>query len=333
MLLELACFVAVAVAGLVISKMVSFIMRLQAELMAPPAVVLEDPDSPQPATLPSIYSPPSKSLSVIIPAYNEQERLAATLDETISHLMLRRKEQGLHFTWEIIVVDDGSKDNTVRVAMEYVRNHGFDAVRVLRVPKNRGKGHAVRRGMLCARGEYCLFIDADGATRFSDLDMLEAALGKIIRPAGSSAAAGDGGPVAAAFGSRAHLSKAAAAKRSGIRNLLTKGFHFLVTFVAGSRTRDTQCGFKLFTRRAAAMLYGNQRLQRWCFDVELIYLADVLEVPLTEVFVEWTEMPGSKIRATSILSMAWELVAIKAGYQLLGLWHVFSEAELQRKNS
>jgi dolichyl-phosphate beta-glucosyltransferase len=109
---------------------------------------------------------------------------------------------------------------------------------------------------------------------------------------------------------------------------------------------------QLFTRRAASLLYTNQRLQRWCFDVELLYLADVLGIPSTEVclhypcwatlvqrapcppqvFVEWTEIPGSKIRPTSIISMAWELLTIKIAYTL-GLWRVYSEAELALRDS
>ena len=215
------------------------------------------------------------------------------------------------------------------------------------------------------------------------------------------------------FGSRAHLEKAAAAQRSKLRNFLTWGFHLLVTLVAGGRIRDTQCGFKvlvhpvcgclllpmfaveisehpthasrvgvqIFTRQAAAVIFGNQRLQRWCFDVELLFLAEQVqynllsfltptcpsalrhgvvsplqfEVPVTEVSVHWTEMAGSKIRFTSILHMAFELLSIKVcailafaslnglptittyfplpllqlSYQVLGIWRVYAARELQ----
>ncbi|KAJ9532547.1 hypothetical protein QJQ45_010622 [Haematococcus lacustris] len=322
------------------------------------------------------------------------------------YLQQRRDHQGPQFTYEVVVVDDGSRDGTVRqaqqqarhpaapqpqplrqqhnsqpanmtttqddlsdqvpiartgtrqrhsssgsgctttasqVAQSFSRAHGFDTVRVLRVPVNRGKvsrlgrqppltrkGHAVKRGMMVARGEYCLFMDADGATRFRDLELLEGALANLLQGQRSSLATGEG-PLGAALGSRAHLESAAKARRSALRNFLTWGFHMCVMLVAGGRIRDTQCGFKLFTRRAAALLYSNQRLQRWCFDVELIWLADNLGVPLTEVSVQWTEMPGSKIRPTSILFMAFELLALKVAYQLGGLWHVASEAEVMSK--
>ena len=116
------------------------------------------------------------------------------------------------------------------------------------------------------------------------------------------------------------MERAAMAKRSPARNFLTWGFHLLVTTVAGGRIRDTQCGFKLFTRRAATLLFPNQRLQRWCFDVEVLYLADQLDVPVSEVPVMWTEMPGSKIRALSVVDMAFELLTLKLAYQILGLF-------------
>ncbi|KIY96096.1 dolichyl-phosphatebeta-glucosyltransferase, partial [Monoraphidium neglectum] len=135
------------------------------------------------------------------------------------------------------------------------------------------------------------------------------------------------GPVAVAVGSRAHLETAALAERTRLRNFLMHGFHALVTFVAGHQVNDTQCGFKMFTRRAAAVIFSNQRLQRWCFDVELIYIAQRLGVPISEVQVKWTEMPGSKIRFTSILHMAWELATLKLCYQWLRLWRVYEETD------
>eukprot|EP00955_Chlamydomonas_euryale_P117234 366462-Chlamydomonas_euryale.AAC.19 len=220
-----------------------------------------------------------------------------------------------------------------RVALQYVERYGFDAVRILKVPKNQGKGHAVRRGMGCARGEVLLLMDADGATRVRDLELLEATLTKVQRPpAVSDAVAAGAGPAAGmgvVYGSRSHLEKAAMARRSRLRNVLTWGFHLCVMIVAGGRIRDTQCGFKLFTRPAAALLFGNQRLQRWCFDVELLYLAEQLDVPVAEVPVSWTEMPGSKIRPTSILHMAYELLTIKAAYQWFGLWKIYCTSELE----
>jgi len=284
-------------------------------------------------------SEPTKTLSIIVPAYNEEDRLPATLDETLNYLQWRRNKQGPDFTYEIIIVDDGSKDNTPGVAFEYVKKHGVDAVRLLRLPQNRGKGMAVREGMMVARGALCLFMDADGATEVRDMELLEAALkkaelptfgrSKVNGPACKTRAADPRGALGMAVGSRAHLEKSAVAKRTWLRNFLMHGFHMLVTFVAGHAVKDTQCGFKMFTRRAAASIYSNQRLQRWCFDVELIYLAQRLGVPITEVQVNWTEMPGSKIRFTSIIHMAFELLTLKVAYQLLRVWRVYEEGDVR----
>ena len=191
----------------------------------------------------------------------------------ISYLDRRRDRTGPSFTYEVVIVDDGSADGTARVAFAAARARGADAVRVLRLPRNRGKGAAVRAGAFVARGERLLMMDADGATRVADLDRLDAALTDATTtkpPASASpgAAASSSPPLGAALGSRAHLAAGVSATRSAHRNFLMKGFHALVVAVAGPAVADTQCGFKLFTRRAARLLFGNQRLQRWCFDGE-----------------------------------------------------------------
>lgn len=289
--------------------------------------MLRDDSHPNPTS-----HPPALASSA--PPPPPLRRLPTTLDEILGYLQQRRNRQGPGFTYEVVVVDDGSRDGTVAVASEYARKHGTDAVRVLQVRPNRGKGNAVRRGMLNARGEYCLFADADGATRFCDVEKLEAALAGVLTadpggsPSKAAVAAGGAGSLGVAVGSRSHLERAAAAKRSPLRNFLTKGFHALVWFVAGGAIRDTQCGFKLFTRRAAASLFANQRLQRFSFDVELLFLAHQLGVPAAEVAVQWTEIPGSKIRPSSVLHMALELLAVKTAYQWLGSWRAVAEAEL-----
>ena len=107
-----------------------------------------------------------------------------------------------------------------------------------------------------------------------------------------------------------------------MRNFLMHGFHALVTMVVGNEIRDTQCGFKLMTRQAAQAIVPQQRLQRWAFDVELVKLAGVLGVQLHEVQVVWTEISGSKVRASSIFHIAFELLLIKVGYDVLRVWDV-----------
>lgn len=209
----------------------------------------------------------TKSLSVVIPAYNEEERLPGTLEETIEYLQKRRNVSGPSFTYEIIVVDDGSKDKTSDVAFEYVKKHGLDAVRVLSLPMNKGKGHAVKAGMMCSRGKEVLFMDADGATAVSEIEKLETRLDTIVKEEGNgdvrSPASWERMPGKDArwkpmsipslfeekagfvLGSRAHLQNEAMAKRTAIRNVLMHGFHALVTLVVGNTIRDTQCGFKV----------------------------------------------------------------------------------------
>lgn len=193
---------------------------------------------------PSLFSEPSKSLSIVIPAYNEEDRLPSTLDETLAYLQRRRDRQGPNFTYEVVIVDDGSKDGTVKEAFNYVRRHGFDAVRVLQLAANRGKGYAVKAGMMCARGQNLLFMDADGATRVSDVELLEAKMKEVVaQPVGRQQGQRD--QLGFVLGSRAHLQEAALAKRTWVRNILMHGFHALVTLVVGNAIRDTQCGFKV----------------------------------------------------------------------------------------
>lgn len=315
-------------AGLIMLRMLrSWMARLDADARFRAAdATLEDPSQLAPVPAPSLFDDPTKSLTIVIPAYNEADRLPGTLEETMAYLSRRRDRQGPNFTYEVLVVDDGSRDGTAAAAFTFVRRHGFDAVRVLRLPGNRGKGFAVRSGALAARGEAVLMMDADGATRVSEVEKLEAKMGELCglsvggRPA-LGAAAGF------VLGSRAHLQEAAIAQRTWVRNVLMHGFHFLVTLVVGPAIRDTQCGFKLFTRPAARALFPNQRLQRWAFDVELVRLAADLKVPTAEVAVAWAEIPGSKVRVTSVAHMAFELAAVAVGYGS-GAWRAEGPQEL-----
>lgn len=117
-------------------------------------------------------------LSLVIPAYKEEKRLPVMLDETLPYLK-SRSSKDKSFTWEIVIVDDGSNDKTAEVALDYVKNEGSDRVRLLKLDKNVGKGGAVRRGMFASRGSYRLMVDADGATKFSDLEKLEESMKKV----------------------------------------------------------------------------------------------------------------------------------------------------------
>ena len=250
-------------------------------------------------------------LSVIVPAYKEETRLHLGVDEMIPFLKARESKDKRK-TWEIVIVDDGSPDGTKDVAYEYSRREGCDRVRVLVLERNRGKGGAVKRGMMVARGKYILMADADGATQFSDVVQLEEKISAIEKDAQG-----------VVVGSRAHLEEdEVVTKRSLLRNILMWGFHFLVSFVGGIRgIRDTQCGFKLFTRSTAKTLFGNLHVERWCFDVELLFLAARFNFPVSEVAVNWQEIDGSKLDTFwSTFQMLRDLLRIRLCY-MLGIWN------------
>ncbi|KAG0465588.1 hypothetical protein HPP92_019752 [Vanilla planifolia] len=291
----------------------------------------EDPNSLKKVSCPSIFDRAEKYLSLVIPAFNEEHRLPGALVEMLGFLQ-QRAATDKSFTYEVIIVDDGSTDKTSKVAFEFVRKYKIDNVRVLLLGRNHGKGEAIKKGMLHSRGELLLMLDADGATKITDLEKLESqiyAFAETCRdgksPAKSQADLRLKLPniEACIFGSRAHLEKQAIATRKWYRNFLMKGFHLVVLLAAGPGIHDTQCGFKLFTRAAARKLFTNIRLKRWCFDVELVYLCKHLNIPMVEVSVNWTEIPGSKIRLTSIVHMLFELVLIRLGYGL-GIWKIYT---------
>ncbi|CAH8526822.1 dolichyl-phosphate beta-glucosyltransferase, variant 3 [Schistosoma haematobium] len=169
--------------------------------------------------------------------------------------------------------------------------------------------------MLSARGRILLFVDADGATQFSDIEKLEEALA-------SSVANRWNGGMAVICGSRAHLEEQALAKRHPLRNLLMYGFKLFVWLVCVRGVRDTQCGFKLFSRPAARLLFHNLHVDRWAFDVDLLYLARHFDMNIVEIPVHWQEIPGSKlVPIFSWIQMAKDLLMIRLRYSL-GAWKI-----------
>ncbi|XP_011302309.1 dolichyl-phosphate beta-glucosyltransferase [Fopius arisanus] len=266
---------------------------------------------------PSIDDEFTVKLSVIVPAYNEEERLTPMLDECLDYLETRKKS-GL--TYEVIVVSDGSTDKTVQVAQSYAEK--YDTVRVLDLVKNRGKGGAVRLGMQSARGCLLLFADADGATQFRDIEKLEESLKEVLKfdytenPHEASLSN------AVICGSRAHLEEEATATRSIFRLILMHGFHFLVWVLCVRGIRDTQCGFKLLTRESARTIFRALHVERWAFDVEMLYLAQTLNIPIKEICVNWTEIEGSKVVPFwSWLQMGRDLGLIWLRYTI-GAWKI-----------
>jgi len=276
-----------------------------------------DPLKDSREAFPSILEPAKLTLSVVIPAYNEEQRLPKMLSECTAYLEERTKsERG--FTYEIILADDGSKDSTTQVGLGWTKKLGPDRFRVLTLIENRGKGGAVTEGVMRARGEQILFADADGATKFLDLEKLEASLIKM---------GGEG----VVCGSRSHLEKESIADRSLLRTILMLGFHMLVYTFGVKSVKDTQCGFKLFSRRVARLCFSSLHIQRWAFDVEILKIAEMLSLPISEVAVNWKEIDGSKLDpASASIQMGKDIMLLWLRYKLR-LWRVVEETQ-EKKN-
>jgi dolichyl-phosphate beta-glucosyltransferase len=211
------------------------------------------------------------ALSVVIPAYNEEARRGPTLDRVIAYLDEVRPD------YELIVADDGSRDDTRGVA-EARAAHGH-AVRVIALGQNRGKGAAVRAGMLAAKGDRILFSDADLATPIEELVKLEAELDR-------------GADVAIA--SRAARGADIQVRQHPIRELMGRTFNVIVRTAVLGGIKDTQCGFKLFTRAAAQDLFGRATIDGFAFDVEILWLARS-KYQIAEVPVVWRHIDDSKV--------------------------------------
>ncbi|KAJ7066418.1 glycosyltransferase family 2 protein [Mycena amicta] len=263
------------------------------------------PKKPRPLT--KLADPATVDLSVVVPAYNETERLPIMISAAIKHLTGAQKQR----TFEVIIVDDGSNDGTSATALQLASKYAKCDIRVVTLEHNLGKGGAVRHGMLHAGGERLLMVDADDASRFVDVELLWAEMDRI---------APNGGP-GMVVGSRAHLVKTeAVVRRSLLRNILMYGLHTILRIVGVGHIRDTQCGFKLFSRSAARQIFPAQRLPTWIFDVELLLLAKQVGIPVAEVPIEWHEVAGSKLNVVAAsLQMLRDLLIVRANH-LLGRW-------------
>lgn len=210
--------------------------------------------------------------SFILPAYNESERLTSSLPKVLEYLSQRR------FNAEIIVVNDGSKDDTAEIVRSFAADHPI--VRLLENPGNRGKGYSVRNGMLHAHGDVLLFTDTDLSSPIYEADKLFAAIGK-------------GADIA--IGSRWLQRELQTERQPLLRQLYGRLFNLGLQVVLGLDYRDTQCGFKAFTRQAAHIIFPRQQIERWGFDPEILFLAKKFKLKVAEVPVEWAHDHRSKI--------------------------------------
>lgn len=237
-----------------------------------------------------------RSLSIIIPAYNEETRLPATLDRILEYL------RGQEWAFiEVLVVDDGSKDGTAEIARQY-RSRAA-AVQLVSNPGNRGKGYAVRNGMLKAKGVWRLFTDSDLSAPIEELDKLFAAAEKE--------------KALVSFGSRALDRSLVSVHQPWARELSGRVFNLVMRLVMRLPFRDTQCGFKLYHAEAAAKIFSRQRLDGFGFDVEDLFLARKLGLKAVEVPVRWANVEGTRVSLTSGIKAFWDLVVIR-WHQLVG---------------
>ncbi len=229
-------------------------------------------------------------LSLVVPAFNEEARLPAMLRHSADYL----RRRGLNF--EIIVVDDGSTDRTCEVVGEF--GELFPEIRAISLDRNRGKGHAVRTGVLQTRGGLVLVADADNSTPITELERLEPA----VR---------EGADIA--IGSRALKADDVHLQVRWHRKAIGLVFRGFVALLGTAGIHDTQCGFKLFEGMVARDLFGRSRIDGFAFDVEILLLAQRERLSIREIPVDWVHQDGSRINlATDSLRMLGDLIRIRS---------------------
>jgi len=212
-------------------------------------------------------------LSIVIPAFNEEQRLPKTLDRVVAYLQTKPDRA------EVIVVDDGSTDATARVVRDYTQTYA--ALRLVSNGGNKGKGFSVRHGMLEAAGDIALFSDADLSTPIEEADKLLAA----VRDQGYDAA----------IGSRAVDRSLIEVHQSAIREQAGIFFNRVVRWIMGIDFSDTQCGFKAFRRERSRIIFEQQRIERFGFDPEILFLAKRNGLRVAEVPVRWSHDSATKV--------------------------------------
>ena len=227
-------------------------------------------------------------LSIIIPAYNEASRLPQTLPK------LKKFLEEQNFVWEVILSDDGSTDQTLKVASEYFGDQGLIKIKSV---KNRGKGFAVRQGVLAAKGEICLISDADFSTPIQDFFKLQS----FIK---------NGYDIV--IGSRSMPNSNITNRQAWYREGMGRAFNKLVKLIVLEGFIDTQCGFKCFRREKLIKIFKKMRIDRFSFDVELLYLSKKSSLKITETPVEWHNVLESRVRIfQDSLGMLKDLFQIK----------------------
>ena len=227
-------------------------------------------------------------LSLVFPAYNEEERLGKTIDETINYF------SSLKIRYEIIIINGGSTDKTFQLITQKISEYSLKYENLIDIicasyKDNGGKGWAVKTGIDICRGKYILMLDSDGSTNIEEFESLYNSIKDE--------------PYAIAIGSRRksyNENIEENVERAWYRNLLSNINNFIVKKCIGiDDVEDTQCGFKLFTRKAAIDIFNNLHIFKWAFDVDMLYICNKLGIKIKEIPVKWKEMPGSKLNIIS----------------------------------
>lgn len=257
-----------------------------APLIGDPVIVVE---KQEPERRPdAVYLNGTPQISIVIPAYNEAERIAPTLVEAHAYFASR------NVPFEVLVVDDGSGDRTAEIVERMSAD--FHQLRLIRMDKNSGKGAAVAKGMLEAKGALRLFADADGATPFVEFAKLEEAIK-------------DGADVA--FASRALPDSVLNPPQPRMRRTLGKMGNLVIQATNLPGVKDSQCGFKVFTAEAAEAVFPKLTQHRWAFDIEALVIAKRLGLKLKEIAVSWRDQEGSKVQGAAHLRTLWEDLRIR----------------------
>jgi dolichyl-phosphate beta-glucosyltransferase len=231
-----------------------------------------------------------RSLSIIIPAFNEESRLPGTIQALKRYL----GTQNFDFL-EVVVVDDGSLDGTAALVKRAAA--AWPVMRLLRNPGNRGKGYSVRNGMLDAKGDWVLFTDADLSAPIEEVEKLLAAVER------------DGADVA--IGSRALDRSLVSVHQSMMREFSGRFFNLVMRVVARLPFHDTQCGFKLFRREAAQAIFSRLQIDGFGFDVEALFIARKRGFKTIEVPVRWADVEGTKVSMANGLNAFADLARIR----------------------
>ena len=226
----------------------------------------------------------------MIPAYNEENRLPATLARLYSYLATSPFGDA-----EVLIVDDGSRDGTAALVEDFA--HIYPTVRLVRNPGNRGKGYAVRNGMLEAQGEWVLFTDADLSSPIEEVE-------KLIAAVREQNALG-------AIGSRALNRKLVSVHQSAFREYSGRFFNLTMRLITGLPYADTQCGFKLFRRDVAHEVFRRVHIPGFGFDVEALFIAQRLGYAVVEVPVRWANAEGTKVTMLNGLEAFTDLLVVR----------------------